>query len=147
MRNFVLITTSLILCCSTAIAKPEKSGTQAGEAAHQRTLFKKFDSNQNGYLTEQEFVQAIAANLFENFDQDQDGKVSEAEYYQHSQDKQRAKQEYPKIDIADKGYIELSDVMVYKPFIEELQQAFRQLDVKNKGYISLQDLPDLTEKN
>lgn len=127
-------------------AASEKLSPQAREA-HQLALFANFDKNNNGKLTEKEFVDTIIQNLFKDFDKNNDGKVSKSEYHSHAKDKARAKKEYPILDSDNKGFITLKNVYLHTEFINELKLSFTQLDTKSKGFVTIKDLPDVTPNN
>ena len=141
--RIVLITLLVISCSTLNSAYAETSDAQKREA-HQLALFADFDKNNNGKLTEKEFIESIVTKLFKEFDLDGSGTVSEKEYHKHAKNKDRAKREYPILDSTNKGYITLKEVYGHKAFIKELRDAFSQVDTQSKGYVTLKDLPDVT---
>ena len=112
---------------------------------HQTKLFKHFDRNHDGKLSESEFTQAVMTSLFQKFDQNQDGKVTRDEFFQLAKDKELAATEYPKIDKTNKGYIVMKDVESYAPLTKELRASFQQVLPKGQKSVSLEQLKNLQQ--
>lgn len=111
----------------------------------QEALFEEFDVDQNGRLSEQEFVDEVIEDLFEGYDHDRNGKISREEFLERAVDRDLAEREYPLMDSEQKGYILPRDVYRNQALVARLREDFATLDPAAKGYVTRADLPKLQE--
>ncbi len=144
LRSYALILSMQIRSAilHTTLLSVLLSGVTLANDTQQR-LFKQFDGNGDGKLTESEFTHAVMLSLFKEYDLNHDGKVSREEFLQHAKDKEMAAREYPLIDRAQKGHISFKDVKKYQALKEELRATFKRVLPAGHSSVSLEQLQQL----
>lgn len=129
-----------LLLSSSLLAAPPSA------AEYQKDLFKAIDLNNDGKVTEREFVIAVLYDTFASH-ADKNGRVSRKDYFkwvkQHPEID--GEKEYALMDPKNKGYIIFADVLRNTIAIEDMETEFRKLDKKRKGYITMKDLPEIEQ--
>lgn len=150
MNNSFQLPAAVLLLCGATLApwvllSENKAMTPAERTAHQEAQFAAADTNSDGRVSEQEFVDFEMRRRFEKADVNKDGRLSKTEYLasvKSGPDHRNAKTEWKLIN-GGKGYVTIEDESHNEPLKKELRAEFRKLDKNRLGYLTAATWPDL----
>ncbi len=147
--SFRLTAALLLLGGATLAPVVLPSGTMAmspsEKAAHHEKLFAAADTDGDGRVSEQEFVDFELRRRFEKADLNKDGRLSKTEYLasvKSGPDYRNGKAEW-KIINGGKGYVTIEDEARNEPLMKELRAEFRRMERNDPGFITSAEWPDL----
>lgn len=137
---------ALLLLCGATLAPlvllSENAALSPSEkAAHQEKLFMAADTNDDGRVSEQWFVDFELCRRFERADLNKDGRLSKTEYLASvkSGPEYRSAKTESKIANGGKGSATIEDQRRNEPLKKELLAEFRKFDKAGHGFLTAAD--------
>ena len=139
---------TILIAAATAVALiitplSAISADKSENAAFQKEFFKTLDANNDGKVTEKDFVIFVLYQVFHAFDTDNNERLTKAEFLKGSAktpEGKNAAAEWAMMDTDGNGVVTFKDSLKNKNAIDEMRTEFKKLDKTGKGYITLQDV-------
>ena len=139
---------TILIAAATAVALiitplSAISADKSKNAAFQKEFFKTLDANNDGKVTEKDFVIFVLYQVFHAFDTDNNERLTQAEFLKGSAktpEGKNAAAEWAMMDTDGNGVITFKDSLKNKNAIDEMRTEFKKLDKTGKGYVTLQDV-------